>query len=107
LSRKLAAANHYPAIDVLHSVSRVMDKLIEPEHKQSAAAARRLLAKHQEIEVLLQMGEYEAGADPLADAAITCTPRINRHLCQTVDESPAFAESLASLRRSIATDTPS
>jgi ATP synthase in type III secretion protein N len=101
LSRKLAAANHYPAIDVLHSVSRVMDRIVDAEHRQAAATARRLLAKHREIEVLLQMGEYQAGADPLADAAIACAPKIERHLCQTVDEGPSFADSLASLRSSV------
>ena len=101
LSRKLASANHYPAIDVLQSVSRVMDRIVDEEHRQAAGTARRLLAKHREIEVLLQMGEYERGADRDADAAVACTPRIEQHLCQRVDESASFAESLVSLRRSI------
>jgi type III secretion protein N (ATPase) len=101
LSRKLASANHYPAIDVLQSVSRVMDRIADPEHRQAAGVARRLLAKHREIEVLLQMGEYERGADREADAAVACAPRIEQHLCQRVDESAPFADSLESLRRSI------
>jgi type III secretion protein N (ATPase) len=101
LSRKLAAANHYPAIDVLQSVSRVMDRIVEPEHRQAAGSARRLLAKYREIEVLLQMGEYQRGADRDADAAVSCAPRIEQHLCQSVDESASFAESLTSLRQSI------
>jgi type III secretion protein N (ATPase) len=98
LSRKLAAANHYPAIDVLGSVSRVMDRIVDGEHRSAAAAARRLLAKHREIEVLLQMGEYEPGTDALADAAVACAPLIARHTSQTVDEATTFAGSLNSLR---------
>lgn len=101
LSRKLAAANHYPAIDILHSVSRVMDRIVSDEHRAAAASARRLLAKHRDLEVLLQMGEYQQGSDPLGDAAIACAPAINRHLCQAVDESVTFADGLASLRNSI------
>jgi type III secretion protein N (ATPase) len=101
LSRKLAAANHYPAIDVLQSVSRVMDRIVDAEHRQAAGSARRLLAKYREIEVLLQMGEYQRGADRDADAAVSCAPRIEQHLCQRVDESASFADSLASLQQSI------
>jgi type III secretion protein N (ATPase) len=101
LSRKLASANHYPAIDVLQSVSRVMDRIVDDEHRRAAAAARRLLAKHREIEVLLQMGEYERGADAFADAAVACAPLIEQHVCQAVNESATFVEGLASLRRSI------
>jgi ATP synthase in type III secretion protein N len=101
LSRKLASANHYPAIDVLQSVSRVMDRVADGEHRQAAGMARRLLAKHREIEVLLQMGEYQPGTDTLADAAVACAPHIERHLCQRVDEGVTFDEALASLRGSI------
>jgi ATP synthase in type III secretion protein N len=101
LSRKLASANHYPAIDVLQSVSRVMDRVAEGEHRQAAGMARRLLAKHREIEVLLQMGEYEPGTDALADAAVACAPHIEQHLCQRVDEGVTFDQALASLRQSI------
>lgn len=101
LSRKLASANHYPAIDVLHSVSRVMNRIVADEHQQAAAMARRLLAKHRDLEVLLQMGEYQPGSDPLADAAIACAPAINRHLCQAVDEAVAFPDALASLRHAV------
>lgn len=102
LSRKLASANHYPAIDVLGSVSRVMDRIVDTEHRRAAGGARRLLAKHREIEVLLQMGEYEPGADAVADAAVACAPLIEQHVCQRVDEATTFDDGLASLRRSIA-----
>jgi type III secretion protein N (ATPase) len=102
LSRKLAAANHFPAIDVLASVSRVMHRIVSDEHRLAAADARRLLAKHRDLEVLLQMGEYQAGTDALADAAIACAPRLVAHQCQAVNEQSSFAESTESLRRAIA-----
>ncbi len=106
LSRKLASANHYPAIDVLGSVSRVMDRIVDEEHRRAASAARRLLAKHREIEVLLQMGEYEPGTDAVADAAVACAPLIEQHVCQRVAEATTFDDALASLRRSIAASPP-
>ncbi|EKN3539059.1 SctN family type III secretion system ATPase YscN, partial [Yersinia enterocolitica] len=63
LSRKLAAANHYPAIDVLRSASRVMNQIVSKEHKTWAGDLRRLLAKYEEVELLLQIGEYQKGQD--------------------------------------------
>src|SRR5699024_2849342 len=70
LSRRLAQADHYPAIDVLDSASRVMPRVATPEHMQAAGVLRRHLAKYREIEMLLQLGEYKAGNDAEADAAI-------------------------------------
>lgn len=104
LSRQLASSSHYPAIDVLQSVSRVMDRIVVPAHREAAAQARRLLAKHRDLETLLQMGEYEHGTDALADAAIACAPALRRHLCQGVEEHSPFDASLASLMRAIASD---
>ena len=69
LSRKLAAAAHYPAIDILRSTSRVMGRVASQDHLAAAARLRKLLAKYQEIELLLQIGEYKAGGDLDADAA--------------------------------------
>jgi ATP synthase in type III secretion protein N len=79
----------------------VMDRIVPAEHRQAAAAARTLLAKRRDLEVLVQMGEYKAGSDPLADAAIACAPRLNTHLRQAVDESSSFATSVASLKQAI------
>ena len=70
LSRKLGAANHYPAIDVLASASRVMNALITPAHKKAAGNIRELMAKYQDIELLLKVGEYKKGSDKVADIAI-------------------------------------
>lgn len=64
LSRKLAAANHYPAIDVQASVSRVMNAIVSREHKQAAQALRAILAKHAEVELLVQIGEYKRARTP-------------------------------------------
>lgn len=98
LSRKLASANHYPAIDVLASVSRVMNSIVSKEHKAAAGKFRALLAKYQEVELLLQIGEYKAGADALADEAIAKQERLNAFLKQGLHERSAFEETLAGLR---------
>lgn len=70
LSRDLAAANHYPAIDVLASLSRIMPQLVTIKHRTAASRLRNLLAKYKEIEFLLRVGEYKHGSAPLADEAI-------------------------------------
>lgn len=70
LSRKLAAANHFPAIDILASTSRVMPMVAGPAHRDAAGDFRRHMAKYNEIEMLLQLGEYSPGSDEEADAAI-------------------------------------
>lgn len=98
LSRKLASANHYPAIDVLASVSRVMNSIVSKEHKAAAGKFRALLAKYQEVELLLQIGEYKAGADALADEAIAKQERLNAFLKQGLNERSGFEETLAGLR---------
>jgi len=98
LSRKLGAAGHYPAIDVLQSLSRLFPRLADPAHKAAAAKVRALLAKHADIEFLVQVGEYKQGADPLADRAIAAKPEIDSLLRQEADRPEAFATSLMLLR---------
>jgi type III secretion protein N (ATPase) len=70
LSRKLAGQGHYPAIDVLASASRLFDRLTSSEHLAAARRLRELLAKYDEVEVLLRIGEYRKGNDPVADMAV-------------------------------------
>ncbi len=70
LSRKIAAENQYPAIDILQSLSRVMNNIASPIHLKMAGRVRELLSKYQEIEMLVRMGEYTQGSDPLADEAL-------------------------------------
>ena len=98
LSRKLAQAQHYPAIDVLASVSRVFSRVASPAHRQAAARARELMARHAEIEFLLRVGEYKAGSDALADEAIAKQAAIRALLCQPPDEASPFDESLRRLQ---------
>ncbi len=90
LSRKLAAANHYPAIDILASVSRVMNMVTTPDHRTVAGRLRELLAKYQEVELLVKIGEYKRGADALADQAIDKIEDIRRFLRQQTDEHSDF-----------------
>jgi type III secretion protein N (ATPase) len=97
LSRKLAAANHYPAIDVMASVSRVMDAITDKEHKTAARKLRAILAKYAEIELLVQIGEYQKGSDPEADRALEKIGAVNGFLKQGLDETSRFDETLAAL----------
>jgi ATP synthase in type III secretion protein N len=83
LSRKLASAAHYPAIDSLKSISRVMSRLSSKQDEAAAQQARRLMAKHQEIELLIQLGEYKAGADAEADAAVQRIGALRQFLRQS------------------------
>jgi type III secretion protein N (ATPase) len=99
LSRKLAAANRYPAIDVLASISRVMPLIASREHRVAAAHFRSLLAKYQEMELLVQIGEYKRGSDALADQAIAARPAMLNFLSQPPETSQAYEQSLAALRR--------
>ena len=102
LSRKLAAANHYPAIDVLASVSRVMDAIVTPGHRATAGRLRELYAKYSEIELLVQLGEYKAGTDPLADKAIASIGKIRKFLRQDTREQSEFGATLAWLDEVVA-----
>ncbi|WP_142848235.1 type III secretion system ATPase SctN [Telmatospirillum sp. J64-1] len=95
LSRKLAAANHYPAIDVLASASRVMNNVTTPEHRASAGRIRELMAKYKEVELLVKIGEYKRGADRVTDEALDKIDSINAFLRQRTDERVAFADTLA------------
>lgn len=98
LSRKLGAAGHYPAIDVLGSLSRLFPRLADPAHQAAATQVRALLAKHAEIEFLVQVGEYRAGADAVADRAIAAKPEIDALLRQDATVSAPMASSLVLLR---------
>ena len=87
LSRKLAHANHFPAIDVLQSVSRVMPRVMTPEARATADEARRLMAAYQEAEDLIRVGAYVPGSNPETDRAIALHDALNAFLRQGVTES--------------------
>jgi len=95
LSRRLGAANHYPAIDVLASASRVMNAVVTPEHKQVAGRLRELMAKYQEVELLVKIGEYKRGGDAVTDEAIDKIGQINAFLRQRTDEHSTLPDALA------------
>ena len=98
LSRKLAAANHYPAIDVLASTSRVMNAIAPREHKTAAGRLRELLAKYEEVELLVKIGEYKKGSDAVADEALAKIGAIRDFLRQGLDEKMPFAEAVTRLQ---------
>ena len=102
LSRDLAQAGHYPAVDVLASASRVFDRVVQPAHRAAALRLRALMAKHKEIRFLLQVGEYHSGCDLLADAAIERWPAIEALLRQRPEEATDFDETLRRLQEVIA-----
>jgi FliI/YscN family ATPase len=96
LSRELAARNHYPAIDVLNSISRVMPAVVSPAQREDAARARKLLATYEKARDLINIGAYVAGSDPEIDAAIAALPALTNFLVQSVD-STVFEETLQRL----------
>ncbi|WP_020410932.1 FliI/YscN family ATPase [Hahella ganghwensis] len=98
LSRKLAAAAHYPAIDVMTSASRVFERVTSREHQEHARKLRKLMAKYQEVEWLIQLGEYKAGADAEADEAIARRDAIRELLQQPSDVCHPFEETLLKMR---------
>lgn len=99
LSRKLAAANHYPAIDVLASVSRVMNTIVTKEHKTAAQKLRKILAKFAEVELLVQIGEYKKGSDQEADEALSKIDNINAFLRQGLNEFSTMDETIQALTK--------
>jgi FliI/YscN family ATPase len=90
LSRRLAERGHYPAIDVLRSISRLANDLSTPDEKKSRQIVRELLATYAENEDLVTIGAYRKGANRTLDAAVDMREEINRHLRQAVDERVAI-----------------
>lgn len=103
LSRKLASAGHFPAIDVLASVSRVMTDVVDPKHEALARSGRGLLAAYRESADLIEVGAYVAGSNPTVDRAVRCMGPLNAFLRQGPGERAALPESLSSLGRILAT----
>jgi flagellar biosynthesis/type III secretory pathway ATPase len=97
LSRELAHRHHYPAIDVLQSVSRVAPKLLSPQEAEAAGRLRGLLAAHERAEDLIAIGAYVAGTDPRVDEARAKLDRIEGFLRQSVDGEYSRDEALTQL----------
>ncbi len=87
LSRKIASRNHYPAIDVLESLSRLMNDIVTKEHREAAGILRELLAAYRDHEDLISIGAYRKGSNRVVDLAIEALGAVNEFLRQRVDES--------------------
>lgn len=98
LSRKIAAKGHYPAIDVLSSISRVMSSIVTKEQKKLASQLKMVLATYTESEDLINIGAYKAGANKNIDYAIEKIDAVNEFLCQGTDEKFTFDQTLEALR---------
>jgi flagellum-specific ATP synthase len=94
LSRALANKNHYPAIDVLASVSRLMNAIVSPEHLQAAGKLRGMMSVYRESQDLINIGAYRKGSNPEIDEAIAHIKSINDFLIQQVDDTADFEETL-------------
>jgi flagellum-specific ATP synthase len=97
LSRRLAEAGHFPAIDVEASVSRAMHDIVGADHSGIARAFRQTLATYQQNRDLIAIGAYQQGSDPRIDSAIALWPRVQRFLQQDMRERVDFATSIAAL----------
>lgn len=98
LSRQVAMRNHYPAIDVLASVSRLMNEIAAPEHNAVAGKLRNMLSVYQENQDLILIGAYKSGSNPALDEAIRHIDAINKLLQQRVDEKVGFDETVAQMQ---------
>ena len=99
LDRKIAARGQYPAIDVLHSVSRLSRDVSSPEHQKSAGRFRQMLANYREMEDLIQMGMYQQGASPQIDEAIRQMPAMLEFLKQDVNEFSPLETTISRLQQ--------
>jgi flagellum-specific ATP synthase len=97
LSRRLANRGHYPSIDILSSISRVMDPVVSAEHRRSARGLKEMLARYQENEDAIQYQLYAKGSDPHIDECIAMAPRIMTFLKQDRDELASFGDTRSQL----------
>ncbi|MCD6290462.1 MAG: flagellar protein export ATPase FliI [Anaerolineae bacterium] len=97
LSRALASENHYPAIDILQSVSRLMPSITTHEHQRAAGRLRETLATYERARDLVNIGAYVAGSNPQIDHALAMLPAIQRFLRQGADEVTSLEQSVAQL----------
>ena len=98
LSRALAHKNHYPAIDILQSISRCMSMIADKTHKKAAGKLKNVLATYNEAEDLINIGAYKRGSNPDIDYAIEKIGKVNGFLLQDVDEKFTFEQSVEMLQ---------
>jgi flagellum-specific ATP synthase len=97
LSRKVAESNHYPAIDVLGSISRLMSAIVTPEHKEAAAKMRTIMSMYRENKDLIDVGMYQPGSNPKLDTAIQMMPQVNAFLQQRTSDSVSMETTIQTL----------
>ncbi len=97
LSRELASMGHYPAIDILSSISRVMTDIVTPEHRKFAMKVKAVLAVYKKAYDLVSIGAYKEGSDPKVDHAVKVIDRVNGFLSQDLTEGVNFDDSLQGL----------
>lgn len=102
LSRRLAQRGHYPAIDVLQSISRTMSDIVGKDVIQAAAGVREILASYQETEDLLTIGAYKPGQNPRIDRAVKRIEAVNQFLQQQVDQPTSIEETWALMQNVVA-----
>lgn len=98
LNRKLAHKNHYPAIDILQSISRCMSQIATREHKQLAGKMKNVMATYNEAEDLINIGAYKAGSNPEIDYAISKIQAVNQFLLQDVNDKFSFDETVEMMK---------
>ena len=98
LSRKLANANHFPAIDVSASISRLMTNIVSEEHRKMASEIRDILSLYEKNEDLISIGAYKSGTNPKLDVAIAKIEKINKFLCQGINENDSYEEILKKMK---------
>lgn len=106
LDRKLAARGHFPAVNVLHSISRLFREVTPPQHQQAAQRLRQILATYEDVADLIQMGMYQKGASPQIDEAIQLMPQIQAFLRQDIGQTCRFADTIGQLERLLSTPSP-
>lgn len=104
LNRKLAQKNHYPAIDVLQSISRCMSSIVGPEQKKASGRLKNVLATYNDAEDLINIGAYKSGANRNIDFAIAKIDQVNEFLMQSTEERYTFEEIVAQLEEIFAVD---
>ena len=98
LDRKLGHKNHYPAIDILQSISRCMAQIADNKHKQAAGKLKNVLATYNEAEDLINIGAYKKGSNSSIDYAISKIDAVNAFLCQETEEKFSFEDSVSMLQ---------
>ena len=91
LARKLADQGHYPAVDVLPSISRIMSNIVDKSHLRAAAALRNVLTKYRDVELLIRLGEYRHGVDPETDRVVQIYPKVMEFLRQDTRQASAWS----------------